>query len=75
MFKLHTIVSIRSDLANFHYSQSPVASLERVLKGLQKNGTKGKVIKDDFEKHAVGVLFPRMENILWFKTYELQKVR
>ena len=75
MFTTNTIVSIRSNLENFHYSQSPVASLERVLKMLQKEGTKGKIIKDDPEKHAVGVLFPRMEDILWFKTYELQKVR
>ena len=75
MFTTNTIVSIRSNLENFHYSQSPVASLERVLKMLQKTGAKGKVIKGDSEKHAVGVLFPRMEDILWFKTYELQKAR
>ena len=75
MFKLNTIVSIRPILENFHYVQTPVASLESVLKKLQKNGAIGKITRLDLEKHAVGVLFPRMNDILWFKTYELQTNR
>jgi hypothetical protein len=75
MFKIDTIVSIRPILESFHYTQSPFVSLEPILKKLQSSKATGMVKKIDPEKHAIGVLFPRRSDILWFKTYELQRSR
>ena len=72
MFNLDTIVTMRPDLQDFHYTQSPFMSLEPILKKLRHGKTTGLIKKMDTENHAIGELFPRMNTILWFKTYELQ---
>jgi hypothetical protein len=64
MFKINSIVSIRPILESFHYVQNPFISLEPLLKKLQSSQATGMVKKVDPEKHAIGVLFPRMNNIL-----------
>jgi hypothetical protein len=48
-------------------------SLEPVLKKLQREKASGMIKKVDTQNYAVGVLFPKMKDILWFKTYELQR--
>lgn len=73
MFKIDNIVTIRPMLETFHYNQSPFMELDPILKRLQLKREAGMVKKIDNQKAAVGVLFPKMKELLWFKTYELQR--
>ncbi len=75
MFKIDNIVTIKSVIDTFHYNQSPFVDLNPILKKLQVKKQSGMVKKVDNQKMAVGVLFPHMKELLWFKTYELQRGR
>jgi hypothetical protein len=75
MFRVDNIVTIRPMIETFHYNQSPFIELDPILKKLQVRRETGMVKKIDNQKAAVGVLFPKMKELLWFKTYELQRGR
>ena len=67
-------VVVKPSIQRFHYEDTPFANLHHVLLRLQKDKQRGKVIRVDKEKDAIGVLFPMKNNLLWFKPYEIEVV-
>jgi hypothetical protein len=65
-------VRLNPGITKFHYETTPLFSLEYVLKKLQQNQIVGIVIRVDNSTEALGVQFPNMKDILWFKSFELE---
>ena len=75
MFGLNTKVVIKKSVEKFHYSETPRYSLVRVLENLRKRGIYGIVRDINKDHNAVAVQFPKMQDFIWFKAYELQSLR
>lgn len=65
-------VSLNPNISHFHYGTTPRFSLEYVLKKLQNDKTIGIVRRANNNTESLGVQFPNMKEILWFKPFELE---
>ena len=67
-------VRLKQEIAVFHHQETPQCSLQPVLAKLQTHRILGRVRRVDDKSGSVGVQFPRMRELLWFKPYELVKL-
>lgn len=65
-------VALNPGIDSFHYENTPLFSLKIILKKLQQNGVMGIVRRVDKNTEAIGVQFPNMKDIIWFKPFELE---
>jgi hypothetical protein len=70
-FNTNARVVIKSGIQQFHHGETPHYSLAPVLTKLQRKRAYGIVRKRDDVTGSIGVQFPGMKTILWFKEYEL----
>ena len=73
MQKISYIV-LNPRIGKFHYEETPHFSLRIVLQKLQKLQVKGKILKMSSDQQDVGVQFPNMKELLWFKAYEVKGI-
>lgn len=74
MFSINDRVVVRPEVDMFHYSETPRYSLVPVIAKLKRERKYGFIKRVDSSRSAVGVLFPGIRDLIWFKTYEVKKV-